>query len=414
METIHRTRDPLQRPAGPPQLDRWLTYARVDLDAVAANVQAIRRIIGSASVMAVVKADAYGHGSVPVARAALQAGASWLGVYTVDEGTNLRAHGIHAPILVFGPFTRSGAEEIVRWRLTPTITSYASASILSDAASASRLAFHLKVDTGLTRSGVLCTEAPSLLQRISRLPGLTAGGIYTHLACSDDPLDGTTAMQLERFSDTVRKINRSGDIPCLQHAANTAAALNFAASRLDMVRIGIGLYGYDPTVSGPGQEVNLSPVLELRSAIIKLSRVPAGTGVGYGHAYRCKRPSTIALIPIGYGDGLFRSLGESRGHVLVRGNEVPIVGRVSMDQITVDVTDIETEEGDAVTIIGEQGSVTQSAADMAADAGTISYEVLCRFGARVGRVYVQEGRQVTEEPKGDQSRRPISHSEETC
>lgn len=368
------------------------TRAVVDLDAMAANVRALRRVATGCRLMTVVKANGYGHGSIETARTALAAGADWLGVYTVGEGESLRGHGIDAPILVFGPFSVAEARRLVEHRLTPTIVDLEGAEAVQQAAGARRIPFHLKIDTGLIRAGVPDCEALSLMQALRRYPALQPEGIYTHFACADEIDKTAVERQLECFLEVSRQLEAGGFSFSIRHAANSAATLDYADTHLDMVRCGIATYGCYPsrTVS---RTVGLRPALTLLSTVARLRSVPTGAGVGYGHEFRTTRQSTIALVPLGYGDGLPRLLGLSAGSVIVRGKFAKIVGRVSMDQITVDVTDVPGVcRGDAVVVIGAMGDIRQTADDLAEYAGTISYEILSGIMPRVPRVYLGSAR----------------------
>jgi alanine racemase len=368
------------------------TRAEINLDAIAANVRALRHLAHSAQLMAVVKADGYGHGAVAVARTALESGASWLGVYTVGEGVRLRAAGAGAPILVFGPFQKAEAARIVEHRLTPSIWSYGAALDLNEAAHGRDVRFHLKVDTGLNRSGVAPSEAIPLLARVGTLPGLRAEGIFTHFACADDPSHPENARQLGVFVDTIDRLERAGHQFPIRHAANTAATLGLPESHFDMVRCGIGVYGYYPSEASP-RSAPLTAALSLVTTVTRIHELPAGAGVGYDHEFICARATRIALAPIGYGDGLPRTLGLGKGRVIVGGALAPIVGRVSMDQITIDVTDAPgVRLGDDVILIGAARGVEHSAGNLAAAAGTISYDILTGIMPRVPRLYAKGGR----------------------
>jgi alanine racemase len=337
--------------------------------------------------MAVVKADAYGHGAAAVARAALAHGASWLGVYTVDEGASLRESGIDAPILVFGPFEAAEAAQIVRNRLTPTVYTVEAGRILETSGPATPIPFHLKVDTGLSRSGVDPARSREVLDALAAMPALRPEGIYTHFARSDEPSRPETAQQLGLFLDTVWRLEQAGYTFEIKHAANTGATLWAADSHLDMVRFGIGTYGYAPSTDTQGN-VALTPALSLLSSLVRVHTVSAGAGIGYGHEFVSGRKSRLALVPIGYGDGLPRSLGHSAGRVLVRGREAPILGRVSMDQIIIDVTNIPgASVNDDAVLIGRSETMEQDADIFAAQAGTISYDVLTKLLPRVPRLY---------------------------
>lgn len=368
--------------------------AEVDLDAIAWNVgQLAGRAAGSA-LMTVVKANAYGHGAVQVASAALGAGASWLGVYTVDEGVALRRSGIDARILVFGPFTQPEAASIARWRLTPTVTHFEAGRWLQDAAAGRPLPYHMKVDTGLSRAGVSEDGATALWRELSGLNSLTFEGIYTHLARADEQDRRPTNDQLDRFERVCRQLRTAGAPFTLRHVANSAGTLAFPDGHFNLVRAGISTYGYYPS-SELDWNISLRPALQLLSAVSRVTRFPAGTGVGYGHEFRCTRESVIALVPLGYGDGLPRSLGNGRGAIIINGYPAPIVGRVSMDQITVDVTDgPPIRVGDEAALIGSQGDTTFTAEDVAQWTGTISYDILTGLMPRVPRVYVRGGQMV--------------------
>lgn len=369
-----------------------MTRAEISLDAIEANVRALRRRAEGRALMAVVKANAYGHGAEAVARAALDAGASWLAVYTVDEGVSLRGGGIRAPILVFGPFEDGEADDIVRHGLTPTIHSAAAAESLGRVADGARVPYHLKVDTGLTRAGVRPEDVLPLVQKLRAMPWLEPEGIYTHLASAEEPDPTTTTRQLERFRSILEALRQANQPFRVAHTCNSAGTLTVADDLGDIVRAGIALYGYYPAPHLT-HRASLRPALALLSAITRLTTIEPGTGVGYGHEFRADRKTRIALVPIGYGDGLHRSAGHGSASVLVRGMRAPIVGRVSMDQVTADVTDIPgVTQGDEVTLIGRQGTETQTADELAAATGTISYEILSSLQGRVPRIYSRAGR----------------------
>ena len=341
-----------------------------------------------------VKANGYGHGAAMVAETALQSGASRLGVYTVEEGLILRQAGIQAPILVFGPFTSGEAVALCEARLTPTIATLAAAEALQQACGERGLPYHVKIDTGLSRAGILPSEAASFVAQLNRYPALRPEGIFTHFARADEADKGPTIEQLRAFLHTVQELEALGLSFPLKHAANSAAAIDVRDAHLDMVRLGISVYGYFPSLE-VSRLIALRPAMRLVSAVSRVVRVPPGTGVGYGHEFSCNRPSRLALVPVGYGDGLPRQLGCGRGSVLIRGFRVPIVGRVSMDQLTVDVTDLPSVTvGDEAVLIGGQGSLQQTAEDLADVAGTISYDILTGFLPRVPRLYLRRGKLV--------------------
>ena len=368
------------------------TRAEVDLDAITANARALKQLVAGVKLMAVVKANGYGHGASVVAEAALEGGADWLGVYTVEEGIVLRQAGITAPVLVFGPFGSGEAADVWRSRLTPTVTSLAAADALQRVApNGETLPFHLKIDTGLARAGLSTEDAVPFMRALRQFSALWAQGLYTHFASADDLSPEPTRSQLRLFLQTADRLEAAGHSFVLKHAANSAATLCLPEARLDMVRTGISIYGYYPSQQ-VDKTVAVRPALSLLSAICRVHLVPAGAGVGYGHEFRGRRPTKIALVPVGYGDGLPRAFGLGCGLALVRGRAAPVVGRVSMDQITLDVTDVPgVEVGDPVTLIGAQGDIRQTADDVARQAGTISYEILAGLLPRVPRVYVRAG-----------------------
>lgn len=366
------------------------TRAEVNLDAIQSNVATLRKLSSAGHLMAVVKGNGYGHGATQIARTALSSGATWLGVYCVEEGVALRRDGISAPILVFGPLERGEAEDIWSYQLTPTIATLEAAAALQDSSHGRTLQFHLKIDTGLTRAGIAPHEAIPFMQRLRQYPALEPKGLFTHFASADEPAKDPARKQLAIFLDTAGRLADAGFTFPIKHAANSAATLELPESHLDMVRVGISLYGHHPCAE-PMEAVPLHPALSLVSKIIRLQAIAPGTGVGYGHHFRAPRRSIVALVPIGYGDGLPRRLGGGRGRVLVRGRFAPIVGRISMDQITVNVTDIlDVSLGDPVTLIGSQDSLDQTADDLADQAGTISYEILTALLPRVPRIFVSQ------------------------
>jgi alanine racemase len=368
------------------------TRAEVSLDALEANLAAIRSRAGGLPVMGVVKADAYGHGAVPVARALAAAGIDRLAVALLEEAQELRRAGIEVPILVMGPLEPAQMEAVVRERVTPALFREDQIAALQAAASrASRAApFHLKVDTGMGRLGVPWTRAGALLEILARSPALALEGVFSHLACADDPDHPLTRVQRERFDEVVGLIRSRGHAPPLLHLANSAAVLDRLPEGLTLVRPGLLLYGYRP--SPRNREIPLAPVLRLASRIVLVKEVPEGEAVGYGATFVARRKSRIATVAAGYDDGVIRSLS-NRGHFLVRGRRVPIAGRISMDLTTLDVTDFpEAALGDEAVLVGSQGGELQGADQVAAEAGTVSWEILCGIGWRVPRLYFRGGR----------------------
>jgi alanine racemase len=358
------------------------TVAEVDLAAVRHNVEVLRP--PGVELMAVVKADGYGHGDVPVARAAVDAGAKWLGVALVEEGIRLRDAGIEAPILVLSEFPPDAAKEALHAALTPCV--YSTEGLESIAGAAEALGatpeVHLKVDTGMHRVGIDPAEAVDLARSVGRR-GLVVGGVWTHLARAEELDETTTAVQLERFRGVLSELEASGVRPRYRHAANSAALIGWPDSRFDLVRVGVAMYGISPGPQLDGR-VDLHPVMSLRSAVSHVRPLGEGEAVSYGHRYRLERASTIATVPVGYADGYFRALS-AMGRVLIRGRRYPVAGTVTMDQILVDCGDDPVERGDQVVLFGRQGDEEIRAEEVAAWAGTIGYEVVCAISARVPR-----------------------------
>jgi alanine racemase len=382
------------------------TRAEVSLEAIRDNVRAFAELAGNSRVVAVVKADAYGHGAEIVGQAAIEAGAAQLAVYTVSEGVRLRESGIAAPILVFGPFAPPEAGAIVNESLTPTVLSVEAGESIQAQAQGREIPYHLKIDSGLSRSGVSPEEALPLVRALDRLPALRREGLYTHFARADESDPAPTLAQLDTFQGVEAQLRSEGVPFPVLHVANSAGSLAFPQTHLHLIRQGISTYGYYPSTEVP-RSVPLTPALSLLSTVVRVHHFPAGTGVGYGHEFRCERETTLALVPIGYGDGLPRSLGHARGAVLIRGARAPIVGRVSMDQVTVDVTDVPgVRVGDDVTVIGRQGDAMQTADDVGHAAGTISYDILTGLLPRVPRLYADGGRIVAVKDQGVLTRMP--------
>jgi alanine racemase len=387
--------------------ERWRpAWADIDLGAVRHNAALLRRLASPAEVCAVVKADAYGHGELPVARAALEGGASWLAVALVEEGVTLRDAGIEAPILLLSEPPDEALAEAVARRLVPTVYSTerigALAKTVADRGSGP-LPVHLKVDTGMHRVGADPAEAPALADLISADPGLELGAVWTHLAVADGAGAEDTAYttgQLERFDAVLATLAAAGHRPPLVHVANSAGTIATPAARRDLVRCGLAVYGVAPTqalgeqlaaATGGGR---LRPVLSLRSRVTLVRDLDAGERPSYGRARPLAVRSTVAVAPIGYADGVPRRLFDEGGSVLVRGVRRPLAGTVTMDQIMVDcgpAGSSDVEVGDEMVLIGSQGGDEITADEWAGRLGTVSYEVLCGIGPRVPRVTVDGG-----------------------
>ncbi|TMC80015.1 MAG: alanine racemase [Chloroflexi bacterium] len=344
--------------------------------------------------MAVVKADAYGHGAEAVAEISFEAGAVMVAVATVEEGLALREAGVNGPILVFfGPTDSSEVAHAVAQDLVLTVWDQARARAISEAATALRRTarVHFKVDTGLTRLGAPTSEAAERLREIRALPRIEVDGIFTHLATADDPDTSNDQAQLARFQEVLGAIQ---DRPRLVHAVASAGVAAFGqVEGVNAVRPGLAIYGVHPAAHLATALV-LRPALTWHSRIHRIASVPKGTGVSYGHEYRLPRDGRIATVPVGYGDGLPRVAGQ-RGGVLVRGHRIGFAGRVCMDLVMLDVTEIEdAREGDDVVLIGAQAGAKQSADDLAAACGTINYEILTGIRRRVPRRYFRSGKLV--------------------
>jgi alanine racemase len=361
------------------------TVAEIDLDAVRHNVRTLHP--PNAALMAVVKSNGYGHGAVPVARAALSAGAEWLGVALVEEGIALRDAGIDAPVLVLSEFPPGSEKDAVEAGLTPTVYTDAGAEAVLAASQAlgATVGVHVKIDTGMHRVGVYPPEGAVELCRRITVGGGELEGLWTHFARSEED-EKTTRTQLGLFLDVCEAARAEGYVVRMRHAANTAAAMRYPDMHLDVVRVGIGVYGIEPA-PGVGSDLGLRPALSWRSAAGLVRRLPPGHRLSYGHRYELRRESVVATVPVGYADGYPRSL-TNRAHVLIRGKRYPVAGTVTMDQLMVDCGDDHVEAGDEVVLIGRQGGEEITAAELAELAETIPYEIVCGISERVPREYV--------------------------
>ena len=364
-------------------------WAEIDLSAIAHNVRTLRAVLSpTAQLMAVVKANAYGHGALPVARTALQYGAAWLGVARVGEALELRASGIEAPILLLGPISPAEAADAVRARARVAVASLAVARALSEQSQAQGVLtpVHLKIDTGMSRFGVPLGQTLDFARTVQSLPALRLEGVFTHFAVADEADKSFTLQQAEHFAQALADLERAGvDVP-LRHAANSAGMLSAERFHFDLVRAGIALYGAQVGLNLPLMK-RLRPALSLKSRVAYVRRVAAGATVGYGRTFTCEREMGLALVSIGYADGVRRALS-NKGAVLIRGQRARILGRVSMDQIVVSADECGAHEGDEVVLIGRQGDAEITVDEVAGWAGTISYEIFTGIGARVPRVYL--------------------------
>lgn len=367
------------------------TWVEVDLGALAANVRELVRLAGGSQVMAVVKADGYGHGAVEVARTALEAGARWLAVACLEEGLQLRRHNVTAPVLLLGYLPPEEARAAVDADLSCCVFADETARALAQAAARSgrRARVHVKVDTGMGRLGIRPEEAVAFVRRLKGIPALEVEGIFTHLATADEEDLSFARAQLERFLATVAALEREQVHVPFRHAANSAALLRLPDARFNLVRPGLAVYGVSPVPGLPA--VPLRPVLTWKTRVAQVKVMRAGDTVGYGRTWHSRGGEVVATLPVGYADGYRRALS-NRGEVLVRGRRARVAGRVSMDQVTVVLpAGAEAAAGDEVVLLGSQGEETISAWEMARAADTIPYEVLVGIGRRVPRVYLRDG-----------------------
>jgi len=378
-------------PRGPARL-RGRTWVEVDLDAIARNLALLRQRLGAACrVLAVVKADAYGHGAVAVSRRLEAERIDLLGVAIPEEGRALREAGIRAPILVLGFVDEAQLAGMMRDGLIPTVCSLPmlDAVLAFERGPARRLPFHLKVDTGMGRLGLLPDQVPEALDRIAASGVGPPEGLLTHLSCADDPEDQHTPQQIDVFRTVLSSLRERGFSPAFVHAASSGAILDHPASWFNLARPGLALYGIHP--SEKSTHIDLRPALSFRSRLVLVKSLEAGSPVGYGRSFVTRRRSLIGTVAAGYADGVNRLLS-NRGYALVRGRRALLAGRVSMDHVTLDLTDIPgASVGDEVTFIGPQGDEEISASEFASWAGTIPYEVLCHIGHRVPRLYMAAG-----------------------
>ncbi|MGH8980761.1 MAG: alanine racemase [Acidimicrobiales bacterium] len=386
-------------------------WAEIDLSAVRHNVALLAARVAPAALCAVVKADGYGHGAVPVARAAIDAGAAGLAVALVDEGTELREAAVQAPVLVLSEPPLEAMDAAVAAGLTVTISSPAGAAALAGAArrAGTQARVHVKVDTGMHRAGVAPATVGDVVATVEGERALRLEGVWTHLAVADRngaEDDAFTAAQLERFERSVAGLHSR---PTVLHAANSAAALRFAAARFDMVRCGIAVYGLAPSAAmrDAGDEAAqtlgaLRPALSLRAKVSAVRELDAGARPSYGRLRPMPNPGVVATVPLGYADGARRALFTGGGEVLVGGRRRPLAGMISMDQLVIDCgRDAGVAAGDEVVLLGRQGDEEIRVGEWAARTGTIDYEVVCGIGPRVPRIHVNstaDGRRDTRRP----------------
>lgn len=367
-------------------------WVEIDLNAVRHNLAEIRRLVGpQVEIMAVVKAEAYGHGAVKIAQTALQSGATRLGVALPEEGIALRKAGINAPILVFSPLQTDQAETMVRYDLTPTICMLEPAVALSRAATAAgkEVPFHVKLDTGMNRIGIPAQEGIVFIKKMQSLPGILFEGIFSHLATADERDKEYARYQMKTFNKVIVDLKNEGLLPPKVHLANSAGIIDLPLAYYNLVRPGIILYGMYPSQEVETDRIRLQPVFSLKTKVVFKKRVPQGSAVSYGRKYVTPRETTIVTLPIGYADGWSRRLS-GKAEVLISGKRFPIVGAICMDLCMVDVGDEPVEIGQEVVLIGSQGSEKITAEEIGAYLETINYEVTCMINDRVPRRYLNE------------------------
>ena len=372
----------------------YRVYAEINLDAIVKNVDNLMALTKeNTGALAVVKADGYGHGDVAVAKAVAQKVTGYA-VATLDEAVNLRENGVKKPILVLGYVDPYEFDILVSYEITATVFDVETAQLLADAARVQKKQAHchIKVDTGMRRIGLEPDEnGIAIVKQITALKELSADGIFTHFAASDETDKTSAEHQFKLFTDFTGRLEKEGIHFTYRHCANSAALIDMPQVALDMIRLGIAMYGMYPSDEVKKEKVELFPALDLKSHITMVKEIPAGEKVSYGGTFTTTRTTKLATVSVGYGDGYPRALS-SKGYVLVRGQKAPIVGRVCMDQMMVDVTDIENvTRADIVTLIGKDGDAEITVEEIAALAGTFNYEFVCDLGKRIPRSYYLNG-----------------------
>lgn len=370
-------------------------YAEINIDHIASNLQAIKAYVGNdKEVMVIIKADGYGHGAIPIARQLYEAGIDSIGVATMGEAISLRKYGIDIPILILGYIPENEYDNLLRFDISQTVYKYSMAVGISKAAEKAnkKAKIHLKIDTGMGRLGFFPNqETIEEICRLNENPFLELEGIFTHFAQADACSQIFTNLQINDFNQFIEALEKKGVHILKKHASNSAGVLAYPDAHFDLVRTGIILYGLYPSETMDKSLIPIKPSLSLKSNIIFLKEVEAGTPISYGCTYITDKHCKIATIPVGYGDGYPRSLS-SRGRILVRGQYAPIIGRICMDQFMVDVTHIEgVQEGDEAVLIGTQKDHSISVEEIADLDGTLNYEIVCQLGKRIPRLYYKGG-----------------------
>lgn len=371
-------------------VSRQRAWVEIDLAALAHNVKQVTSLLApQTKLMAVVKADAYGHGAVAIAKTALKHGATSLAIATLAEGVQLRQAGLDAPILILGAINApEDIKAVAAWQLEPTIGNTQQALVFSQTLQAigATLPAHLKLDTGMSRLGTNWQQATEFVRFVQQLPHLNIESVYSHFATADDPDPTIMNLQHQRFRQAIAELTSCGITPPCLHLANSAATLSDRSCHYDLVRVGLALYGLYPSTH-LSSTVDLQPILQVKAKIAQVKILPPGTGVSYGYRYITKRETKVAVVGIGYADGVPRNLS-NRLQAVVRGQLIPQIGSITMDQMMFDVSQIaELQPGEIVTLIGTDGNVTITPEDWANNLGTISWEILCGFKHRLPRVY---------------------------
>lgn len=365
--------------------------ANVNLDAICDNILNIKKLTGEKTkLMAILKADGYGHGAIPIAQTLDHIGVDAFGIAIIEEGIQLRNAGIDKPILILGYTPKEQYKELVEYNISQTIFQYDLAKELSDEAlRQNKVApVHIKLDTGMTRLGFRDTEESiDNIKKIAQLKGVKIEGLFSHFACADEADKTSANNQLKRFLYFVNRLEQEGIELPIKHIANSAAIIDMSEATFDMVRSGISTYGLYPSEEVDKEQLKLTPALELKSHVSYVKDVEPGIGVSYGSTYVTRKKSRIATIPVGYGDGYPRQLS-SKGRVIIHGKSAPILGRVCMDQFMVDVTHIDNvKQGDSVILIGRDGDQFISVEEIGAMVNSFNYEIICNIGKRIPRIY---------------------------
>lgn len=370
-------------------------WAEVDLDKLAHNMREIRRVSKSKQIMAVVKADGYGHGALDVAPLLLENGADKLAVAVLHEAIELRKSGIDCPVMILGYTPNNQIQDVVKYNLETAVVAYDYAEKLSEAAGKSGkiLKIHIKIDTGMGRIGYPPDESSiDEICRISKLPNLKIEGLFSHFSSADEKDKSYSKSQVEKFNWVYERLTERNVQVNLRHMGNSATIIDLPEYHFDMVRAGIILYGYYPSKEVDKKKIDLRPAMNLKAKIIFIKKMHEGEYVGYGRKYKCDCERVIATLSVGYADGYPRALGNN-ANVIVKGKTAPVVGKICMDQCMIDVTDIaDVKIGDEVILIGEEGNNKLNADYIADILNTISYEVICFIGKRIPRVYVKDNK----------------------